>query len=164
MIYIYYIYYMIKNLHNENKNEDIIYDFIKKEKNELIDFLAGFEIIGLTIASIIGLSVSSLSKTFINQIIMPLIEPIFSKNWKTFTINIGQSKLGMGLFLSDIIYLIFIVFTMFIIYSLFKTFLSSIIKKKYSSNKELYKFQMKIVNELSSIKTELKNNKKNNEV
>jgi len=136
---------------NETMDEEhnVISDFINKEKKELIDFLSGFEIIGLTIASIIGLSVSSLSKTFTDQIIMPIIQPLFSENWKTFTINIGQSKLGIGLFLSDVIYLTVIIFTMFIIYSLFKTYLSSIIDKKNNSQNN---FQMKIVNELSHIR------------
>jgi len=140
---------------NETMDEEhnVISDFINKEKKELIDFLSGFEIIGLTIASIIGLSVSSLSKTFTDQIIMPIIQPLFSENWKTFTINIGQSKLGIGLFLSDVIYLTVIIFTMFIIYSLFKTYLSSIIDKKNNSQNN---FQMKIVNELSHIRKELK--------
>jgi len=143
---------------NETMDEEhnVISDFINKEKKELIDFLSGFEIIGLTIASIIGLSVSSLSKTFTDQIIMPIIQPLFSENWKTFTINIGQSKLGIGLFLSDVIYLTVIIFTMFIIYSLFKTYLSSIIDKKNNSQNN---FQMKIVNELSHIRKELKKKK-----
>ena len=136
-----------------DEEHNVISDFINKEKKELIDFLSGFEIIGLTIASIIGLSVSSLSKTFTDQIIMPIIQPLFSENWKTFTINIGQSKLGIGLFLSDVIYLTVIIFTMFIIYSLFKTYLSSIIDKKNNSQNN---FQMKIVNELSHIRKELK--------
>ena len=139
-----------------DEEHNVISDFINKEKKELIDFLSGFEIIGLTIASIIGLSVSSLSKTFTDQIIMPIIQPLFSENWKTFTINIGQSKLGIGLFLSDVIYLTVIIFTMFIIYSLFKTYLSSIIDKKNNSQNN---FQMKIVNELSHIRKELKKKK-----
>ena len=147
-----------------NIDENNIDNFIKKEKKQLIDFLSGFEIIGLTIASIIGLSVSSLSKTFTEQIIMPLLEPLFDKNWKTFTLNIGESKLGIGLFLSDILYLTIIVFTMYIIYSLFKTYLSNIIDKKNDSNTKLYKYQSKMIKELSEIKKELRNNKKSNEV
>ena len=150
------------------EENNVIVNFINKEKKELINFLSGFEIIGLTIASIIGLSVSSLSKTFTDQIIMPIIQPLFSENWKTFTVNIGQSKLGIGLFLSDVIYLTVIVLTMFLLYSLFKTYLGSIIDMKNNSQN---KFQMKIVNELSLIRKEIiknnknnKNNKKNNEV
>tara|TARA_B110001452_G_C15223566_1_gene424149 strand:- start:1375 stop:1818 length:444 start_codon:yes stop_codon:yes gene_type:complete len=139
------------------EKDNVISNFINKEKKELIDFLSGFEIIGLTIASIIGLSVSSLSKTFTDQIIMPIIQPLFSENWKTFTVNIGQSKLGVGLFLSDIIYLTVIIFSMFLLYSLFKTYLGSIIDNKNNSQKN---YQMKIINELSHIRKELKKNKK----
>ena len=58
--------------------EKKIVNFVEKEKKDLIDFLSGFEIIGLTIASIIGLAVSSLSKTFTEEIIMPLFGPVFS--------------------------------------------------------------------------------------
>jgi len=153
---------MNKEIINNEEKQDIIYDFINEEKKELIDFLSNFEIIGLTIASIIGLSVSSLSKTFTEQIIMPLIEPLFkNNNWRTFTLNIGESKLGIGLFLSDILYLTIIVFTMFIIYSLFKNFFSNIIENKNNSDN---KFEKKIIKELLSIKKEFKNNKKSNEV
>ena len=136
--------------------------FVKKEKKLLIDFLANFQIIGLTIASIIGLSVSSLSKTFTEEIILPIFGPLFSQDLKTFTINLGYSKLGIGLFISDFIYLTITVSIMFIIYSLFKEYLNDIIDKKNDSNKKLYKYQSKMIKELSEIKHELKknNNKK----
>ena len=73
---------MKKNLNNDDTT---LTDFVENEKKELIDFFSNFNIIGLTIASVIGLAVSSLSKTFTNEIVMPLIEPYFSANWKTFT-------------------------------------------------------------------------------
>lgn len=149
---------MSKKIEND---EQIIEDFVKKEKKQLIDFLSGFEIVGLTIASIIGLAVTAVSKTFTEEIILPLFGPIFSQDLKTFTINLGYSKLGIGLFLSDIIYLTIIILTMFIIYSLFKTYLSSIIDKKNNSNTKLYKYQSKMIKELSEIKKELRKNNNN---
>ena len=45
-------------------------------------FFTNFQIIGLTIASIIGLAVSSLSKTFTEEIINAYFEPYFSHNLK----------------------------------------------------------------------------------
>ena len=147
----------------EEENDMFTLDkFVKKEKKLLIDFLANFQIIGLTIASIIGLSVSSLSKTFTEEIILPIFGPLFSQDLKTFTINLGYSKLGIGLFISDFIYLTITVSIMFIIYSLFKEYLNDIIDKKNDSNKKLYKYQSKMIKELSEIKHELKknNNKK----
>lgn len=152
---------MSKKIEND---EHIIEHFVKEEKKQLIDFLSSFEIIGLTIASIIGLAVSAISKTFTEEIILPLFGPIFSQDLKTYTINLGYSKLGIGLFVSDFIYLSIIVFTMFIIYSLFKPYLNSIIEKKNDPNKKLYKYQNKMIKELSDIKKELKkNNNINNE-
>ena len=149
---------MSKKIEND---EHVIEHFVKKEKKQLIDFLSGFEIVGLTIASIIGLAVSAVSKTFTEEIILPLFGPIISQDLKTFTINLGYSKLGIGLFLSDIIYLSITVLTMFIIYSLFKAYLSSIIDKKNDSNKTLYKYQSKMIKELSEIKKELRKNNNN---
>ena len=141
----------------EEENDMFTLDkFVKKEKKLLIDFLANFQIIGLTIASIIGLSVSSLSKTFTEEIILPIFGPLFSQDLKTFTINLGYSKLGIGLFISDFIYLTITVSIMFIIYSLFKEYLNDIIDKKNDSNKRLYKYQSKMIKELSEIKHELK--------
>ena len=149
-----------------NEEQNTIYSFIENEKKTLIDFFSNFNVIGLAIASVIGLASSSLSKTFTEQIVMPFVEPYFSDNWKNYTIQIGESTLGIGLLLSDIIYLIIIVFAMFIIYSLFKNYLSHIIDKKNSKNKKLYNYQIKMINELSEIKKELKkhNKKKLNEV
>ena len=143
------------------KEEEKIVNFVEKEKKDLIDFLSGFEIIGLTIASIIGLSVSSLSKTFTEEIIMPLFGPVFSQNFRTFKISLGYSELGIGSLISDIIYLSIIILTMFIIYSLFKTYLGSIIDKKNDSNVKLYQYQKKMIKELSDIKNELKKNNLN---
>ena len=155
---------MTKNIEDNN-----ITKFIKKEKKYFIDFLSNFEIIGLTIASILGLSIAAFSKTFIEQIIMPLLEPLLEvTNWKNLKINIGSSTLGIGLVFSDLIYVLFIAFIMFITYSLFKIYLENIIDKKHQSSDKLLYYERKnsekqdiIIDLLKSIKSELIcNNKK----
>lgn len=155
---------MTKNIEDNN-----ITKFIKKEKKYFIDFLSNFEIIGLTIASILGLSIATFSKTFIEQIIMPLLEPLLEvTNWKNLKINIGSSTLGIGLVFSDLIYVLFIAFIMFITYSLFKIYLENIIDKKHQSSDKLLYYERKnsekqdiIIDLLKSIKSELIcNNKK----
>ena len=99
-------------------------EYLKKETNYFVQFLSNFEIIGLTIASIIGLSITSLTKTFTDEIIMQILEPLLSvKNWKNFRIVYGKFNLGIGLFIADIINLLFIAFTMFMLYSFFKYYL-----------------------------------------
>ena len=153
----------------QSLEDNNITKFIKKEKKYFIDFLSNFEIIGLTIASILGLSIATFSKTFIEQIIMPLLEPLLEvTNWKNLKINIGTSTLGIGLVFSDLIYVLFIAFIMFITYSLFKLYLENIIDKKHQSSDKLLYYEKKnyekqniIIDLLKSIKSELIcNNKK----
>ena len=153
----------------QSVEDNNITKFIKKEKKYFIDFLSNFEIIGLTIASILGLSIAAFSKTFIEQIIMPLLEPLLEvTNWKNLKINIGSSTLGIGLVFSDLIYILFIAFIMFITYSLFKIYLENIIDKKHENSDKLLYYERKnsekqdvIIDLLKSIKSELIcNNKK----
>tara|TARA_B100001250_G_scaffold405295_1_gene422570 strand:+ start:613 stop:1092 length:480 start_codon:yes stop_codon:yes gene_type:complete len=157
------------NKNNEivETDENMIIDFIKEEEKQIIHFLSNFEIIGLTIASIIGLSVASVSKSFSSEIIMPVIEQLFSESWKTYVINIGSIKLGIGLFLSEIINLCIVVIIMFVAYSFFKTYLGNILDKKVKWHKTLAVSQNNILNELKNITTELKEHnkkKKSNEI
>ena len=117
-------------------------EYLKKETNYFVQFLSNFEIIGLTIASIIGLSITSLTKTFTDEIIMQILEPLLSvKNWKNFRIVYGKFNLGIGLFIADIINLLFIAFTMFMLYSFFKYYLSDVMDHKVSWKTELVNVQ-----------------------
>ena len=99
----------------QTEEKNVIVDFIEKEEEELVDFFSSFQIIGLTIASVIGISMASVSKSFTTDIIMPLIEPLFTKSWKTYSILIGDIKLNIGLFMSEVVYLLIIVLIMFIV-------------------------------------------------
>ena len=147
----------MKNI-KDNNNDVII--FINNEKKYFIDFLSNFEIIGLTIASILGLSIAAFSKTFIEQIIMPLLEPLLAiTNWKNYKIHIGNSTLGVGLLFSDFIYILFIAIILFTMYSLCEVYLYDIINKKNSHNNKLLYYkknnieqQQKMIDELKSIK------------
>jgi len=117
-------------------------EYLKKETNYFVQFLSNFEIIGLTIASIIGLSITSLTKTFTDEIIMQILEPLLSvKNWKNFRIVYGKFNLGIGLFIADMINLLFIAFTMFLLYSFFKYYLSDVMDHKVSWKTELVNVQ-----------------------
>ena len=154
-----------KNIEDKQTNEDkqieekdnTLMDFIKHEDKYFIEFLSNFEIIGLTIASIIGLSITSLSKTFTNEIIMRLLEPLLSvSNWKNYRLQIGNVDLGIGLFTSDIINLLIVAFVMFIVYSFFKIYVSRIIDNKSSWRTQLIKLEETNNNQLNTINDELK--------
>ena len=100
---------------------------------------------------------ASVSKSFTTDIIMPLIEPLFTKSWKTYSILIGDIKLNIGLFMSEVVYLLIIVLIMFIVYSFFKNYLGKIIEGR----NKLYDSQKEMIEELKEIKNELKKNNKN---
>tara|TARA_Y100001958_G_C21193561_1_gene521320 strand:+ start:262 stop:696 length:435 start_codon:yes stop_codon:yes gene_type:complete len=140
----------------KSKDKNVVIDFIKKEEENLVEFFSSFQIISLTIASIIGISMASVSKSFTTDIVMPIIEPLFSENWKTYSILIGDIKLNIGLFMSEVLYLLIIVLIMFIVYSFFKNYLGKIIEKR----NETYYLQKDMIKELKEIKEELKNKKK----
>ena len=134
------------------KEESILADIVKTEEHDIIDFLTSFEIIGLTVASIIGIAVSSFGKSFSEEILMPTLEYISSNNLKSYVINIGCVRFNIGVFLKDLIYLVFTIVVMATIYSLFKKNLSIIMQKK---NKKKNKGNTSILSELTSIKNEL---------
>tara|TARA_B100001142_G_C13808827_1_gene451889 strand:+ start:19 stop:468 length:450 start_codon:yes stop_codon:yes gene_type:complete len=134
------------------KDENILTNIVKTEEHDIIDFLTSFEIIGLTVASIIGIAVSSFGKSFSEEILMPALEYISSNNLKSYVINIGCVRFNIGIFLKDLIYLIFTIVVMATIYSLFKKNLSMIMQKK-TKNKN--KGNTSILSELTSIKNEL---------
>lgn len=127
----------------------LINDFIKKEELQFIEFLSNFQIIGLTIASILGLGISSISKTFIDEIIMPIIESLFAiNNWKKFRFTVFKINLGVGLFFSELLNLFFIALFMFIIYSIFDSNFKFIIENKSLWKNELNEYQKKNYKEI----------------
>lgn len=134
------------------KEENILSNIVKTEEHDIIDFLSSFEIIGLTVASIISIAVSSFGKSFSEEILMPTLEYISSNNLKSYIFTIGCVRYNIGIFLKDLIYLIFTIVVMATIYSLFKKNLSNIINKK---TKKKNKGNISILSELTSIKNEL---------
>ena len=83
---------------------------------EFMDFLYEYKVIGLAIAFIMGLAAHQLVKSFVDNIIMPVITFFIpGGEWKTATFSIGPIVIGWGPFLSDLIYFIIVAFVIFII-------------------------------------------------
>ncbi len=65
---------------------------------EFMVFLKEYQVIGLAIAVIVGGKVNELVKAIVDQLIMPLVGLVIpGGDWKTLTINIGETKFGMGI-------------------------------------------------------------------
>ncbi|MBS1267234.1 MAG: Large-conductance mechanosensitive channel [Candidatus Woesearchaeota archaeon] len=64
-------------------------------KDEFLEFLKEYKVIGLAIAFIIGAAATALVKSLVDNIIMPLITPLIpGGNWKTAKLVLGPVSLG----------------------------------------------------------------------
>ena len=117
------------------------------------NFLANFSIIGLAIGSVIGLSASSLSKAFVQDIIMPLFGPILGfDRWQNYRLKIGIFNFGVGNFLAELIYFFIIAGIIYVVFAyLLRDILVKVIKQKKQDDIELSKTQKQIVNKLGNI-------------
>jgi len=71
---------------------------------EFLKFLKEYKIISLGLAFIMGAASTSLVKSLVNDIVMPIITPfIFGESWKNATLEIGPIVLKWGNFIAEII-------------------------------------------------------------
>ena len=125
----------------------------ENDRMPIDNFLANFSIIGLAIGSVIGLSASSLSKAFVQDIIMPLFGPILGfDRWQNYRLKIGIFNFGVGNFLAELIYFFIIAGIIYLVFAyILRDLLIKIITKKKSDDIELGKTQSQIVNKLGDI-------------
>ena len=100
-----------------------------------------------------GITAVSLGKSFTNEIIMPILSPLLgTDNWKNTRLKIWKFDLGIGLFISELIYFVIITLIMFFVVKiLFKKTIDKVIERKHRWNKGLRKSQGDILNVLNSI-------------
>lgn len=83
--------------------------------SEFMEFLKEYKVIGLAIAFIIGAAATTLVKSLVGNIVMPVITPFIpGGEWKTAKLIIGPIEISWGAFLSDLIYFIIIALVVFI--------------------------------------------------
>jgi large conductance mechanosensitive channel len=83
---------------------------------EFMDFLREYKVIALALALIIGLAATTLVKSLVDNIIMPIITPFIPGGaWRTATFSIGSIVIGWGPFLAELINFIVIALVVFII-------------------------------------------------
>jgi large conductance mechanosensitive channel len=83
---------------------------------EFMDFLREYKVMALAIALIIGLAATTLVKSLVDNIIMPIITPFIPGGaWRTATFSIGSIVIGWGPFLAELINFIVIALVVFII-------------------------------------------------
>jgi large conductance mechanosensitive channel len=93
---------------------------MKEEKKGMIkqflEFLKEYNVIALAIAFIMGVAATALVKSFVDNIIMPIITPFIpGGGWETATFNIGPIVIGWGSFLGQVINFVIIALVVFFI-------------------------------------------------
>lgn len=83
--------------------------------SEFMEFLREYKVIGLAIAFIIGAAATTLVKSLVGNIVMPVITSFIpGGEWKTAKLIIGSIEISWGAFLSDLIYFIIIALIVFV--------------------------------------------------
>lgn len=83
---------------------------------EFFNFLKEYKVIALAVAFIMGAASTSLVKSLVDNIIMPLITPFMpAGGWKTATLSLGPIVLNYGAFLGELINFVIIAFVVFLI-------------------------------------------------
>jgi large conductance mechanosensitive channel len=84
--------------------------------SEFKDFLKEYKVIGLAVALIIGLAATTLVKSIVDNLVMPVITPFIPGGaWQTATFHIGPIVIGWGALVGAIINFVIIAWVVFII-------------------------------------------------
>ncbi len=83
---------------------------------EFAQFLREYKIISLAIAFVMGAAATTLVTSFVNDIVMPLLAPIFgSESWKEATLSMGSVHLAYGSFLAAFLNFLILAIIVFVI-------------------------------------------------
>lgn len=84
--------------------------------SEFMEFLKEYKVVALAIAFIMGVAATSLIKSLVDNIIMPIITAFIPGGaWKTATFSLGPIVIGWGAFLGELINFLIIAFVVFLI-------------------------------------------------
>ena len=87
-----------------------------KLMREFKEFLDEYKVMGLAVAFIIGVALTTLVQAFVNYIIMPIITPFIPGGaWKEATFSMGPIVISWGAFLAALINFVIIAFVVFMI-------------------------------------------------
>ena len=83
---------------------------------EFREFLKQYSVVGLAIAFIMGSAATTLVKSLVDSIIMPLVTPFVPGGaWQTATFSLGRVVIAWGAFLSAVINFIILAVVVFLV-------------------------------------------------
>lgn len=89
---------------------------MRKTLGEFKEFLKEYKVIGLAIAFVMGVAATTLVKSVVDDIVMPILTPFIpGGEWQTAVWNIGPVVLKWGSFLGNLINFIIIAWVVFMV-------------------------------------------------
>lgn len=83
---------------------------------DFLAFIKEYNVIGLAIAFVMGAASNSLAKSFVDDIVMPLFNPLLSGiAWQEAVLQLGPISLRWGAFLSELLRFLILAFVVYII-------------------------------------------------
>jgi len=83
---------------------------------EFLEFLKEYKVVALAVAFIIGVAATALVKSFVDNLIMPLVGVLTpTGDWKEAILSIGPVNLGIGPFAAECINFIIVALVVFMI-------------------------------------------------
>lgn len=83
---------------------------------EFLDFLKEYKVVALAVAFIMGVAATGLVKSFVDNLIMPVIAVLLpSGDWKEAVLAVGPIQFGVGSFAAELINFVIIALVVFII-------------------------------------------------
>ena len=83
---------------------------------EFAEFLKEYKVLGLAIAFVMGAAATTMVKSRVDNVIMPIIAPFIPGGaWQTATVTLGPVVINLGAFLSDLIYFVIIAWAIFLV-------------------------------------------------
>ena len=87
-----------------------------KLTREFKEFLNEYKVVGLAVAFIMGVAITAVVKSLVDNIVMPIITPFIPGGaWQTATFSMGRVVIAWGALLSAIINFVVIAFVVFLI-------------------------------------------------
>jgi large conductance mechanosensitive channel len=97
----------------------MLYNYVENKKSviwEFLEFLKEYKVVGLAIAFIMGVAATTLIKSLVDNVIMPIITPFIPGGaWQTATFSIGPIVIGWGSFLGQMINFVIIALVVFFV-------------------------------------------------
>jgi large conductance mechanosensitive channel len=88
---------------------------IKSFAKEFKEFLKEYKIVGLAIAFIMGMAATTLMKSLVDNVIMPLITPFIAGGaWREAILTLGPILIKWGQFLADFLYFLILALLVFL--------------------------------------------------